>query len=212
MTNSTGSPRYGWRVADENKPALLVGDADRERGIALLRDAVVDGRLTLEEFSDRVGAAQLARTEQDLDAQIADVPAQATPATLSTTLSHRVICSQLVRKGTWELSQRSEYRSIFSTIHLDLRHAKLHGDVVETRGLQPVRHGDADRARGHHGQRRRRRDVRQPGDRVAELAAGARIADAARPGQRARAAPCTYAAVKFRRRTKRSAASVEAMQ
>jgi hypothetical protein len=118
-------------VADENKPALLVSDADRERGIALLRDAVVDGRLTLEEFSDRVGAAQLARTEQDLDAQIADVPAQATPATLSTTLSHRVICSQLVRKGTWELSQRSEYRSIFSTIHLDLRHAKLHGDVVE---------------------------------------------------------------------------------
>jgi hypothetical protein len=118
-------------VADENKPALLVSDADRERGIALLRDAVADGRLTLEEFSDRVGAAQLARTEQDLDAQIADVPAQATPATLSTTLSHRVICSQLVRKGTWELSQRSEYRSIFSTVHLDLRHAKLHGDVVE---------------------------------------------------------------------------------
>jgi hypothetical protein len=56
-------------VAEANQPALLVSDADRERGVALLRDAVVDGRLTLEEFSDRVGAAQLARTEQDLDAQ-----------------------------------------------------------------------------------------------------------------------------------------------
>ena len=118
-------------MADENKPALLVGDADREQGIALLRDAVIDGRLTLEEFSDRVGSVQLARTEHELEAQVADVPAQSTPSTLSTTLSHRVICSKLVRKGTWELGQRSEYRSYFSTVHLDLRHAKLHGDVVE---------------------------------------------------------------------------------
>jgi DUF1707 SHOCT-like domain len=118
-------------VTAENKPALLVSDADRERGIALLRDAVVDGRLTLEEFSDRVGRVQLARTEHDLEAQVGDVPSQATPMTLSTTLSHRVVCSMLVRKGTWELGQRSEYRSYFSSIHLDLRHAKLHGDVVE---------------------------------------------------------------------------------
>ncbi|MGO9882213.1 MAG: DUF1707 domain-containing protein [Solirubrobacteraceae bacterium] len=118
-------------MTEENKPALLVGDADRERGITLLRDAVVDGRLTLEEFSDRVGAVQLARTEHDLEAQIADLPSQATPSALSTTLSHRVIFSKLVRRGPWELGERSEYRSIFSTVHLDLRHAKLHGDVVE---------------------------------------------------------------------------------
>jgi hypothetical protein len=118
-------------VTEENKPALLVGDADRERGIALLRDAVVDGRLTLEEFSDRVGTVQLARTEPELEAQIADLPAHATPSTLSTRLSHRVLFSKLVRKGTWELGERSEYRSYFSTVHLDLRHARLHGDVVE---------------------------------------------------------------------------------
>jgi hypothetical protein len=118
-------------VAEDNRPALLVSDADRERGIALLRDAVVDGRLTLEEFSERVGAAQLARTEQYLDALIADLPAQATPSTLTTTLSHRVIFAKLVRSGPWELGQRSEYRSVFSTIHLDLRQAKLHGDLVE---------------------------------------------------------------------------------
>ncbi len=49
----------------------------------------------------------------------------------TTTLSHRVMFARLVRQGPWELGQRSEYRSIFSTIDLDLRHAKLHGDVVE---------------------------------------------------------------------------------
>jgi Domain of unknown function (DUF1707) len=37
-------------------------DAEREHSIVLLRDGVVEGRLTLEEFSDRVGRAQGART------------------------------------------------------------------------------------------------------------------------------------------------------
>jgi hypothetical protein len=44
-------------VTDETKPALRASDAEREQGIALLRGAVVEGRLTLEEFSDRVGKA-----------------------------------------------------------------------------------------------------------------------------------------------------------
>ena len=36
-------------------PAILVSDTEREGTIALLRQAVVDGRLTLEEFSDLLG-------------------------------------------------------------------------------------------------------------------------------------------------------------
>ena len=43
---------------------ILASDAQRERSIALLRDAVGEGRLTLEEFSERVGLAQAARTDQ----------------------------------------------------------------------------------------------------------------------------------------------------
>jgi hypothetical protein len=45
---------------------ILASDAERERSIALLRDAVSEGRLTLEEFSERVGLAHAARTDQDL--------------------------------------------------------------------------------------------------------------------------------------------------
>jgi Domain of unknown function (DUF1707) len=41
-------------------PAILASDAERERSVDVLRDAVVDGRLTLEEFTDRVGIAQTA--------------------------------------------------------------------------------------------------------------------------------------------------------
>ena len=38
-------------------PALRASDADRERPIALLREHTADGRLTLEEFTDRMSAA-----------------------------------------------------------------------------------------------------------------------------------------------------------
>ena len=36
---------------------VRVADADRDRTVALLREHVVDGRLTLDEFSARVGLA-----------------------------------------------------------------------------------------------------------------------------------------------------------
>ena len=45
-------------------PAILASDAERGAAVDRLRQAVVEGRLTLEEFSDRVGLAQSARTDQ----------------------------------------------------------------------------------------------------------------------------------------------------
>ncbi len=120
-------------MGDESKPALLLSDGERDRGVTLLRDAVVDGRLTLEEFSERVSRAQLARTEPELSALLADlpVPTPAEKALATTPLKHRAVCSRLVRSGPWELAQRSSFRCWFGTIYLDLRQATLHGDLVE---------------------------------------------------------------------------------
>jgi len=99
---------------------------------AALRSCAVDGRLTLEEFSERVGSAQLVRTEPELSALVADLPSEPRLTALDTTgISHRAVCSRLVRSGPWELAQRSTFRSIFGTIDLDLRQATLHGDVVD---------------------------------------------------------------------------------
>ena len=41
---------------------MRVADADRDRTVALLREHVVAGRLTLDEFSDRAGRALGATT------------------------------------------------------------------------------------------------------------------------------------------------------
>jgi DUF1707 SHOCT-like domain len=112
-------------------PAIRVSDEERDRSVVLLRDAVVSGRLTLEEFSDRVGRAQLARTDRDLAELTVDLPAHAPAPALITAAEHRATFSKLVRRGSWEIPERSSWRSLFGTIVLDLREARLAGPVVE---------------------------------------------------------------------------------
>lgn len=52
----------------------LVGDADRELTLEELRGHLLSGRLTDEEFEERVGTAQKARTRADLDAATVHLP------------------------------------------------------------------------------------------------------------------------------------------
>lgn len=58
---------------------LGVSDADREATVAALRAAASDGRLDADEFEDRVSAAYAARTQGDLTAVTADLPAAPAP-------------------------------------------------------------------------------------------------------------------------------------
>lgn len=55
-------------------PHLRAGDADRERVVERLRRHVGEGRLTLDEFSDRAAAAYRARTLGELSALTGDLP------------------------------------------------------------------------------------------------------------------------------------------
>jgi hypothetical protein len=126
------SARDGSAISDDlESPAtpILASDAERERSIALLREAVGEGRLTLEEFTERVGLAQAARTDQELARLRHDLPgtqaAAGEPAVV--TEEHRAFCSHLVRTGLWSLPAHSTWRSIFGTIDLDLRQARLAG-------------------------------------------------------------------------------------
>jgi hypothetical protein len=115
-----------------SRPPILASDAERERSITLLRDAVGEGRLTLEEFTERVGLAHAARTDQELASLARDLPAHAaapvspvSPAVPAE--EHRAFCSHLIRSGPWSVPRRSSWRSIFGTIDLDLRQARLAG-------------------------------------------------------------------------------------
>ena len=56
-------------------PSMRASDADRERTATLLREHHAEGRLTGEEFHERLDAAYVAKTLGDLDALLADLPA-----------------------------------------------------------------------------------------------------------------------------------------
>jgi hypothetical protein len=110
---------------------ILASDAERDQTVTRLRDAVAEGRLTLEEFSERVGAVQVARTDQDLAVLSGDLPAAPAPVAGDEADTHRAICSHLTRQGPWSLPVRSRWRSWFGTIDLDLRQARLSGNDTE---------------------------------------------------------------------------------
>src|SRR5215468_4048609 len=67
MSMSTPTP--------EHLPQVRVSDAERDAVVARLNDATGEGRLTLEEYTERVGAALAAKTRADLDMLLADLPA-----------------------------------------------------------------------------------------------------------------------------------------
>jgi hypothetical protein len=120
------------------RPSLRATDADRERVIALLRQASIDGRLTVEELAERAERAEQARTHDELAAITADlVPAGAlavapTGAGIGERVEvHRATLATLERRGRWRLPPRSRFVAVLGSVQLDLRQAVLPGPEVE---------------------------------------------------------------------------------
>ncbi|MEU6117965.1 DUF1707 domain-containing protein [Streptomyces sp. NPDC047117] len=59
---------------NEERPELRASDADRDRVAEILRDALAEGRLRMEEFDERLEAAYEARTYGELEPLTADLP------------------------------------------------------------------------------------------------------------------------------------------
>lgn len=53
---------------------MLAGDADRDRAVNVLKDAFTEGRLTQDEYEERIGRAYQARTYGELDLLTGDIP------------------------------------------------------------------------------------------------------------------------------------------
>ena len=56
-------------------PSIRASHADREKVVAALRQHTREGRLTLDEFEERVGEVYAARTLGDLDLALRELPA-----------------------------------------------------------------------------------------------------------------------------------------
>jgi len=119
---------------------LRVSDADREQAAEVLRMAVGDGRLTLDELDERLAAAYAAKTYADLEAVTSDLPgpgvsAPAVPVsggfpadriggTPGTTFAIAIM-SGAQRTGRWVVPSRFTCFALMGGIELDLRYAQF---------------------------------------------------------------------------------------
>jgi hypothetical protein len=115
----------------ENLPVVLASDAERDRVVARLRDASVEGRLTLEEFTGRITNAYEARTHGELDELVRDLPVQAAPEQQAP--ARRWVISLMgnaSRRGHWRVGKRTFVICSMGNATVDLRDAVLAGPEV----------------------------------------------------------------------------------
>jgi hypothetical protein len=111
-------------------PAIRASDAEREQAVARLREATAHGRLTLEEFSQRVEAAYAAKTHDELEQLTGDLPGAPVelPAVRRQPRQFTIaVFGGSDRKGRWRVAQRHWAISVFGGSDLDLREASLEG-------------------------------------------------------------------------------------
>ena len=61
-------------LSDHSNSSLRISDADRDRAVAALREHVAAGRLSMDEFNERIADVLAARTSGDLSHALRDLP------------------------------------------------------------------------------------------------------------------------------------------
>jgi hypothetical protein len=132
-----------------------LSDHDRERVVDVLKTSCSDGRLTLDEFSERVDAAYQAVALRDVLPVLADLPHPfgpdyagvfseqigrspvAVPPLVPDTTTGRKVTRWTVsimggsqRKGRWRLREKTNAVAIMGGCQLDLRNAEVEGPGV----------------------------------------------------------------------------------
>ncbi|MCX4693141.1 DUF1707 domain-containing protein [Streptomyces sp. NBC_01408] len=128
-------------------PELRASDADRDRVVERLRDAVAEGRLDMEEFEERLDAAYKSRTYAELEPLTRDLPAvpgaAAGPAGLpaaaaagaswpasriggaGSSSTAVAVMSGFQRKGRWTVPARFNAVAFWGGGEIDLREANF---------------------------------------------------------------------------------------
>jgi hypothetical protein len=117
-------------MSSQQPAEIRASDAEREQTGELLREATVEGRLTLDEFSERYELAQRARTRGQLDAIARDLP-QTSPAMRQRSASKlSALLSGIERTGSWQLAPTTKISCVFGGCKLNLRNATISAGVT----------------------------------------------------------------------------------
>ena len=110
---------------------VRASDADRDHTVEALAAASAEGRLSLEEYSQRSEAALCARTLGELTGLTADLPAptQSDAAPVPTKIT--AVLGNESRKGPWVVPAHLAVRSVLGDCHLEMQQAVI-GQHVTT--------------------------------------------------------------------------------
>lgn len=127
------------------RPGVRASDAEREALVERLNAATGEGRLDLEEFSERLELAYAARTRAELEALVEDLPpvgADTAPARAAgaaaaggagRTSLHLTPIGGMRRRGPWRVPANTLVVTLLGGVDLDLTEAELDAQVVTIR-------------------------------------------------------------------------------
>lgn len=104
---------------------LRASDADRERVVTVLGEALADGRITMEEHSERTSRAYAARTLGELTGLTGDLSPEEAQPILVDDRPVSVFFGRTRREGRWVVPVKLPLLALFGTVELDLREAVL---------------------------------------------------------------------------------------
>jgi hypothetical protein len=104
---------------------VRASDAERDAVIEQLREAAAEGRLTMEELTDRIEVAASAVTRGALEPLTADLPAPGVTLAAAPEHAKERGMGDVKRSGAWVVPAHSEFRSYAGSIKLDLRQATI---------------------------------------------------------------------------------------
>src|SRR3954447_14624169 len=122
-------------------PEIRASDAEREYVVDVLRAQCTEGRIDLDEFSERINRVYAARTIGELNDICADLPIPATPtepvrAERAPGTARKwivAVMSGAVRKGRWRVDPETNLVAVMGGVNIDLRDAAISSDEIVLR-------------------------------------------------------------------------------
>ena len=118
---------FGEPPGGGNPLEIRASDAERRQVIDALQAACVDGRLSLDEYGQRVERAFAARNRADLSPLLGDLPPPPASADQRSTRvsSTLAVLGSAERSGFWRLAQAARVLALLGSCKLDLRAARI---------------------------------------------------------------------------------------
>ena len=124
------------------QPDVRASDADRTAVVDRLQAALAEGRITVQEFTERAATAHAARTLGELEPLLRDLPgagAAAAPVAAGARADQAppvvAVFSGATRRGHWLPARRETAVAVFGGVELDYRSAPLGPEPLELRAF-----------------------------------------------------------------------------